>query len=111
MVLTASGNTLVTAVVRASTGNHSSGKNSSARSSLVSDRKVTTQTPYGPVDVELTSCDGPQCATSGQTKYMVGWFQISPRGQEISVMGRNPDPMDFCSLTCLYKGVSLMTGN
>lgn len=77
----------------------------------MTDRVVKAQTNYGPVDVELTDCDGPECSVSGQTQYMVGWFRIHPRGVEIATLGRNPDPMDFCSMRCLAKAVTMMAGS
>ena len=104
-------NTPITVAVRVSIVSRNSGRSSSVRSALVTDRTVKAPTNYGPVDVELTQCDGPECATMGQTQYMVGWFRLGPRGMEITTMGQTPDPMDFCSLTCLHKAVSMMTGN
>jgi len=68
-------------------------------------------TPYGQIEVDLVGCDGPECSLVVLKEYMVGWHKLSPQGVEIATFGQNPDPLDFCSLTCLQASVSLMTGS
>lgn len=77
----------------------------------MSDFTNRVSTEYGPVSIELTRCDGPDCGTSGQTEFMVGWLHLEPRGMEVATYGRNPDPLDFCSIPCLKKAVDRMTGS
>ncbi len=76
----------------------------------MTDKKVQVQTPYGAVEVDLTDCDGPNCSTGGQTKYMVGWLHLSPRGIEAPTFGKVPDPLDFCSVACAKAMIDLMAG-
>lgn len=68
---------------------------------------------YGPVPVELTLCDGPECSTCVLDQYMVGWYQLSPNGISAATMASpvGLDPLDFCSLECLAKAVNMMTGH
>lgn len=74
-------------------------------------KKTKVPTPYGPIDVDVVACDGPECALVVLKDYMVGWHQLSPQGVEITTFGQNPNPMDYCSLTCLQASLSLMTGS
>lgn len=73
-------------------------------------KKTKVPTPYGPIDVDVVSCDGPQCTLTVLQGYMVGWHRLVPQGIEVPTFGSNPDPLDYCSLTCLSDSVSLMTG-
>lgn len=74
-------------------------------------KTVKVPTQFGPLDVSLKTCDGPTCSTMVQEPYMVQWLKISPQGLDAPTMGGGPpDPMDFCSLTCLDKAVALMMG-
>mgnify|MGYP001579968644 CR=1 FL=1 len=75
----------------------------------MTDRIVSVPTTYGPVDVDLTECNGPDCNAIGQTKYMVGWFHLEPRGIDAPTLGYNTaDPMDFCSMLCLKKALDII---
>ena len=65
---------------------------------------------YGPVEVDLTLCDGPECNNCVQDCYMVGWQSLGYIGTETHTMGSMPDNMEFCSLGCLKKALDLMTG-
>lgn len=74
-------------------------------------KKQKVPTPYGPIDVSVVACDGPQCALVVLEDYMVGWHQLGPQGIEIATFGQNPDPLDFCSLDCLKASLNMMTGS
>lgn len=74
-------------------------------------KKVTVPTPYGPLEAEVVSCDGPGCSSTYLKEHMVGWHRLEPQGIEVAAFGRHPDPMDFCSLRCLKASVDLMTGS
>ena len=63
---------------------------------------------YGPVDVQLISCDGPECSSCVQESYMVGWFVMGPQGMVAPTMRSVPDAMDFCSLKCLANALNVM---
>lgn len=76
----------------------------------MSKKTARASTLYGPVDIALMACDGPECATCVQESLVLGWFSISPLGAEVKAFGALPDPMQFCSLSCLAKAVDLMTG-
>lgn len=68
-------------------------------------------TPYGPIDVGVVVCDGPQCTMIVLDQYMVGWHLLKPQGMDIATFQTNPDPLDFCSLDCLRASLNLMTGS
>jgi hypothetical protein len=75
----------------------------------MSERKVSYPTEkYGPVTVELRACE--ECRTEVQEQHMVGWFQLSPIGISVAILGLDPNPLDFCSLACLASAVKQMTG-
>lgn len=66
---------------------------------------------YGPVSVELTLCDGPECSTCVLDQYKVGWYRMSPQGISAATFSSaDLDPLDFCSLVCLKKAIDMMTG-
>jgi hypothetical protein len=73
-------------------------------------KNVKVQTEWGPVDIELTQCDGPSCTSCMQSSFMVGWLRLEPLGVQVAAFGRPPDPQDFCSLNCLGKAFGLATG-
>ncbi len=78
----------------------------------MSSKAVKVPSPYGPIDVALVACDGPQCSLMCQSQHMVGWLKLGPQGLDVPTMGGPPpDPMDFCSLPCLKSAVDLMTGS
>lgn len=74
-------------------------------------KTVSVPTPYGPLSAEVVSCDGPGCGNQYLEEHLVGWHKLSPQGIEVTTFSQNPDPLDFCSLTCLKKSVDTMTGN
>ena len=77
----------------------------------MSTKNTKVPTLYGPVDITLTVCDGPDCSTCVLDQYMVGWYRMSPQGISAATFGDiGPDPLDFCSLVCLKKAVDMMTG-
>ncbi len=63
---------------------------------------------YGPVDVELFLCDGPECSNCVMPKAMVGWLVLGYQGVAAPTMGSMPDAMDFCSFGCLTRALQEM---
>lgn len=76
----------------------------------MSERQVQIRDPkYGPVEFTALTCE--ECQTQVQKALVVGWFKLSPNStMDVRVIGMSPDPIDFCSLACLGKGVKAMTG-
>ena len=71
--------------------------------------KVSTE--FGPVDIDLTQCDGVGCTSCMQTAFLMGWHKLEPLGMEVAAFGQLPGPLEFCSLTCLIKTVGQISGN
>lgn len=103
--------TLKTAVVIVSMKIPENGAQCTPWSGQVAAKKVQVQTNYGPVSLDIISCDGPQCAVEGQEDYLVGWYHLKTQGIEVATWSTPPGPFDFCSLNCLHKAAAMMTGN
>lgn len=73
-------------------------------------KPVNIPSMYGPVKIELTLCDGPECTNCNQEDHMVGWYKLETQGISVTMTASPPDEMDFCSMECLRKAASIMTG-
>lgn len=68
-------------------------------------KDVQLRTEYGPLELEITYCDGTDCTQRGIVEYLVGWYKLSPQGINAATFGgaNFADDQDFCSFACLKK--------
>lgn len=69
---------------------------------------VTIRTEYGPAEVEVTYCNGPDCHSKGFIEYLPGWYYADKQGIDITTMGQPYfyEREDFCSIECLRRRVN-----
>lgn len=68
-------------------------------------KQVRLKTEYGPVELDITHCDNPECTSRGIVEYLIGWYQLSPQGISAHTFADAAfaDDQDFCSRDCLKK--------
>lgn len=70
---------------------------------------VQIRTEYGPFEIEVIYCDGPDCLNKGVEAYLPGWLQVDPIGINVATFGDMTlmgDTSHYCSKECLKKKVS-----
>lgn len=79
----------------------------------MSAKTVQISSPYGPINVDLLQCDGPNCASCAQKQYVIAWQRLEYQGIPAPTFGnaKLPDGMDFCSIECLKQTIDIMTGS
>lgn len=75
----------------------------------MSKAKAKIPSQWGPIDVELTRCDG--CDTVTQENTAVGWLTATNYGPQVSTLSRGEFEAHFCSFQCLGEYVTAVTGN
>ena len=68
------------------------------------------RTEFGPLEFDITYCDGPGCKNRGIIDYLVNWYKLGTQGIDAQTFSQYvpQDGADFCSITCLqsYLGMS-----
>lgn len=71
-------------------------------------KPVQLRTEYGPLELEVLYCDGPDCTQHGIEHYLVQWYTVTPTGVSVSTMSDLPVSIGethYCSTTCLAKAL------